>query len=161
MNEARAGLPGWPPPGLGPSGWSLGKPGARFVRRSCLRAHSSATVRSVVEEANAWHRCLKQRIIKRISDDKNNGVYIKIIKTINKRLFHLFFQQTKVSWFTRSFHFRVVRRSCSRSSAFLPLPAAVRSKIKRPIKAPPWGEIKTCRKTSLNGLFWRFGALEV
>ncbi|WP_238981054.1 hypothetical protein, partial [Geobacillus sp. YHL] len=106
MNEARTGLPGWPPSGPWPSGRSLEKPGARFIRRSCLRAHSSAAVRSVAEEANALHRCLKQQIIKRISDDKNNRVYIKIIKTINKRLFHLFFQQTKVSWFARRFHFR-------------------------------------------------------
>ncbi|WKA49227.1 hypothetical protein QWV57_17820 (plasmid) [Geobacillus zalihae] len=60
----------------------------------------------MTEEANALHRCLKEQIIKRISDDKNNRVYIKIIKTINKRLFHLFFQQTKVSWFEQRFHFR-------------------------------------------------------
>ncbi|WP_236620471.1 hypothetical protein [Geobacillus thermopakistaniensis] len=60
----------------------------------------------MAEEANALHCFLKQQIIKRISDDKNNRVYIKIIKTINKRLFHLFFQQTKVSWFARRFHFR-------------------------------------------------------
>ncbi|MED3723591.1 hypothetical protein P4531_08135 [Geobacillus stearothermophilus] len=60
----------------------------------------------MTEEATSLHRCLKQRIIKRISDDKNNRVCIEIIKTINKRLFHLFFQQTKVSWFARRFHFR-------------------------------------------------------
>jgi len=62
---------------------------------------------------------------------------------------------------------RSPRRS-SRLAAFWPLAirpepgearrSTVRSKIKRPNKAPPRKKIKYCRKTSLNGLFWRFGA---
>ncbi|EQB94136.1 hypothetical protein GA8_18555 [Geobacillus sp. A8] len=34
MNEVRAGLPGWPPPGPWPSGRSLGKPGARSLEEA-------------------------------------------------------------------------------------------------------------------------------
>ena len=80
MNEARAGLPGWPPSGPWPSGRSLGKPGAQpFEEAACDLA-----------------------------------------------------------------------------------PSVVRGRAKQDQEADQSGaveeKIKTCRKTSLNGLFWRFGA---